>query len=323
MNKFLPYFSKVMFCLLMLTLGTTSTILVANNANLDSANLKEKTNTPDTYTAGSFFPDFESSEANQSLSAVTCNTSRTCRNGKIYTEKKVGYDCITVVIIPSCSGGKTYDASTCSCKHQTTHSNPPSYSSCNKVCDKTWCESDGTKYKQVLDRNSCSCYTVRAAKVNCGYGEVFDKNSCKCVKKQVVPAPCNIRCDSRILCDGKGNLTKKILDDKNCQCKTVSVAKPSCPTGKVYSTSNCGCIAKPTTSSNANCQSVKVTASNGTINITGLSAPQKVVKVFDANWKTVYSCSGNCKETEVIKNMHGTYYVHANFTIQLGITSVE
>ena len=353
-----------MLCsLALLTMGTSS--LVANEI---SDNFKEEINLLTDNANESFFADSNLSEDDLSLSVVKCDLKKYCENGKLYTEKQVGYDCITIVIVPTCSSGESYDAKTCACKPI------PTYNTCKKVCDKVWCDSDGTKYKQELDRKSCSCYNVLAAKVNCNYGEVFDKNSCKCVKKPVTP-PCEVKCDSRILCDGKGNLTKYILDDKNCNCKTVSVPKPVCPYDKVYSNENCGCITKPVvctktcdtkiycdgkgglttqvlnkkdckcepkkvaapncpsgkkynpttcgcdnavtppvypspTPPKVDCKGYKISGANGAITISGLTAPRQLVKVFDSKNQLVYSCTGNCKETEVIKNVTGTYSVN-------------
>jgi len=259
MNKFLLYTGRIMlFSIFLLTMGIQPNFLMANNST-----------TIVSEDSGSFFPGFTTPVESLPLSAVSCDTRRVCKNGKLYTEKKVGHDCITVIILPSCGAGKVYDPSTCSCKSasgpygSTTNSSSShvssTNSSCTKVCGKVWCEGDGTKYQQVLDRKSCSCFTVRVAKVNCSHGQVFDKSNCNCVRKPTTT------------------------------------------------------ITTPPRTTTASCNTVRVTASNGAIRVSGLKAPHKAMEVRDANRRMVFQCRGNCKESEVIPNMNGTYSVQTTF----------
>jgi len=116
-----------------------------------------------------------------------------------------------------------------------------------------------------------------------------------------------------VVCDGRGNLTKQVLNKATCNCETVSVAKPVCGQGQTYSAGSCGCAATAVIS----CDKIAITGSTGSITVSNLTAPMKTVKIFDANWQVVYSCTGgDCKATEVISNLNGTYYVNVGFYTQ-------
>ncbi len=59
------------------------------------------------------------------------------------------------------------------------------------------------------------------------------------------------------------------------------------------------------------CASVSITCANNIIRVSGLSVPVAQLIVFDSNWATVFSCSGDCNETETIAVNSGSHYVTA------------
>ena len=64
-----------------------------------------------------------------------------------------------------------------------------------------------------------------------------------------------------------------------------------------------------------NCESVQITPGTGQITISGLSAPNVIVDVFDINWNGVFRCIGQeCSTTEIISGLSsGTYRVNIQF----------
>ena len=257
MNRNLPHLWKVLLCFFYLvSVGITTVELTANHLNLEDDYKSAIATTEKENESGSFFPDFET--ATLSTSLVTCKTGFECKDGKLLTERKIGYGCITVIVTPTCHLGEKYDPHSCSCQPITTtpistHINSH-YSTCDKICDKVWCEKDGTKYKLQLDRSICDCVPVLVAKVNCNYGQVYDVNQCKCVKGHSTGSLCNKTCNTNTLCDGHGSFYKEKLDPTTCNCIKVPVQNhiPKCDdkvwcdgTGKffkdVYDQASCGC----------------------------------------------------------------------------------
>ena len=193
-------------------------------------------------------------------------------------------------------------------------------SNCDKKCNANLqCDGKGRFTREILDKY-CNCITVFVAspQPTCPVGQTYNAATCGCIG--TTPVVCTKTCDTRVHCDGKGGLTTQVLNTKDCSCETKSVAPPTCPTGKVYNPTTCGCVnavTTPTTptsnvsaGSSINCSGVKVTGDKGAITISGLTAPNQIVKVFDAKFQTVFNCSGNCKETEIVRNLVGDYSVH-------------
>ncbi|GEM_PF-2849078 len=63
------------------------------------------------------------------------------------------------------------------------------------------------------------------------------------------------------------------------------------------------------------CDAVQITPAPAQITISGLSAPNVIVDVFDSNWAGVFRCVGNeCNETEIITGLNsGTYRINLQF----------
>ncbi len=75
----------------------------------------------------------------------------------------------------------------------------------------------------------------------------------------------------------------------------------------VIQTDGCSCAGTPVGDP---CDDVSITDSNGQITISGLgSSPIAQVQVFNSNWQTEFSCSGNCNNTEVVNVPSGSYHV--------------
>ncbi|MFK7808523.1 MAG: T9SS type A sorting domain-containing protein [Saprospiraceae bacterium] len=81
-----------------------------------------------------------------------------------------------------------------------------------------------------------------------------------------------------------------------------------------------GCTCEGTTSTGGggntgggtDCDNITVNADGTTITIGGLgTAPVSKVQVFDQNWSIVFSCYGNCDDTEIIALSEGLYRVRA------------
>ena len=64
---------------------------------------------------------------------------------------------------------------------------------------------------------------------------------------------------------------------------------------------------------NATTCNISIDAGDGYLTIHGLDAPIEIVKVFDANWQTVYECTATCSNPLNIPNLPaGIYYIRAN-----------
>ncbi len=59
------------------------------------------------------------------------------------------------------------------------------------------------------------------------------------------------------------------------------------------------------------CAAVSITCANNIISVSGLSIPVSQLIIFDSNWATVFSCSGDCAETETVAVNAGSHYVTA------------
>lgn len=62
------------------------------------------------------------------------------------------------------------------------------------------------------------------------------------------------------------------------------------------------------------CTDVKVSPLANKITISGLTAPNEIIKVFDANYRILYDCFGNCEEVIQLGDLtEGTYRIYSNF----------
>jgi len=68
------------------------------------------------------------------------------------------------------------------------------------------------------------------------------------------------------------------------------------------------CLEPPTI-----CDLIGIVVENDLLRISGLTAPIEIVKVFDANYSTVYECFANCETTINLPNLAtGTYHISIN-----------
>lgn len=136
--------------------------------------------------------------------------------------------------------------------------------------------------------------------------EVFDPTTCSCIE-QVVPLPL---CTETTICDGDGNLLREIFDPTNCGCMMISIQEPFCAANQIFDENICGCVPVPTEPS---CNLVDISADTDGITIKGLTSPIEIVQIFNESWSVMYSCSGNCEETETISLSSGNYRVYVKF----------
>ncbi|MFK7981222.1 MAG: Kazal-type serine protease inhibitor domain-containing protein, partial [Saprospiraceae bacterium] len=58
------------------------------------------------------------------------------------------------------------------------------------------------------------------------------------------------------------------------------------------------------------CDNLAITSTNSTIQVSQINAPRAIIKVFDANWASIYECNDNCgTEIEVANLNAGDYHV--------------
>ncbi len=58
------------------------------------------------------------------------------------------------------------------------------------------------------------------------------------------------------------------------------------------------------------CGDVNITSTSSSIEITGLTAPIEIVKIFDSSWATIFTCFDNCGGEQIVSGLsQGTYYV--------------
>ena len=133
--------------------------------------------------------------------------------------------------------------------------------------------------------------------------EVFDPATCSCIT-QVVPLPL---CTETTICDGEGNLLREIFDPTNCSCIMIPIQEPFCAANEIFDENNCGCVPIMTEPS---CDLVGISADQNGITINRLTAPIEIVQIFNESWSVMYSCVGNCAETETISLSSGDYQVY-------------
>ncbi len=133
--------------------------------------------------------------------------------------------------------------------------------------------------------------------------EIFDPTTCSCIT-QVVPLPL---CTETTICDGEGNLLREVFDPANCSCMMIPIQEPFCAAHEIFDEDNCGCIPIITEPS---CDLVGISADKDGITINRLTAPIEIVQIFNESWSVMYSCSGNCAETETIPLFAGDYRVY-------------
>jgi coxsackievirus/adenovirus receptor len=62
------------------------------------------------------------------------------------------------------------------------------------------------------------------------------------------------------------------------------------------------------------CQNVEIQGTNSTIEITGLTAPIEIIKVYNADWDRIFECSNNCKDSISIDKLPaGNYHIDIQF----------
>ncbi len=133
--------------------------------------------------------------------------------------------------------------------------------------------------------------------------EVFDPTTCSCIT-QVVPLPL---CTETTICDGEGNLLREVFDPTNCNCMMIPIQEPFCAANEIFDEDNCGCVPVVTEPS---CDLISVSADQNGITINKLNAPIEIVQIFNESWSVMYSCVGNCMETETVPLSAGDYRVY-------------
>lgn len=137
---------------------------------------------------------------------------------------------------------------------------------------------------------------------------------------------------------GNGTLTANFAPDNNCidndndgfctdeDCNDFDANLPATPgtacndfdpntENDIYQADGCTCIGTPITSG-SNCDDININITGNTINISGLSAPNEIVKVFDIQngWSVIFSCTFDCNSVETISNLaNGDYIVAVAF----------
>jgi len=96
------------------------------------------------------------------------------------------------------------------------------------------------------------------------------------------PKPAGTTCD-----DGNANTENDVIQSDGCACAGTPIG------------------------GGGDCNDIIITPGDGTITVTGLSTPITQLQVFDPQWSTVLSCSGNnCGPTNTLNNLSaGTYFV--------------
>lgn len=157
------------------------------------------------------------------------------------------------------------------------------YTDCSEppICNENpVCNGNGIITKEVLDPNTCSCIT------------------------QIVPLPL---CTETTICDGEGNLLREIFDPTHCSCMMISIQEPFCAANEMFDEDNCGCVPIITEPS---CDLVDINADVNGITIKNLTAAIEIVQIFNESWSVMYSCAGDCEETETISLASGDYRVY-------------
>lgn len=57
------------------------------------------------------------------------------------------------------------------------------------------------------------------------------------------------------------------------------------------------------TSNSASCENLAIVSSDNQLKISGISAPNAIVKVFDNNWQFAFSCNANCEEPIILDSL--------------------
>ncbi len=74
------------------------------------------------------------------------------------------------------------------------------------------------------------------------------------------------------------------------------------------------CPTDTTTNPNPACTDIEISATSNQISITGLTAPNEILKVFNENYDLLYECIGNCTQSIAVVNLAtGNYQVNINF----------
>ena len=83
----------------------------------------------------------------------------------------------------------------------------------------------------------------------------------------------------------------------------------------VYEQDGCTCSGTPI-GGGGDCDDINISTSGSTINISGLTAPNEIVKIFDLQngWNVIFSCTFDCNSSESLSNLaNGNYIVSVAF----------
>ena len=70
----------------------------------------------------------------------------------------------------------------------------------------------------------------------------------------------------------------------------------------------------PPPSNETDCDNISITVTAGQIEISGLeTAPITKIKIFNSNWNIVFTCFGDCNDTETVNLPEGEYHVSVDF----------
>ena len=112
--------------------------------------------------------------------------------------------------------------------------------------------------------------------------------------------------------DNDGVCAADDCDDNNASIPTTPGT--SCNDGNSNTTNDViladGCTCQGTQVGGDPCDDVTISTSGNTISVTGLNTPISQVQIFNPDWTSAFSCSGNCNTSEIISGLaEGTYYV--------------
>ncbi len=136
---------------------------------------------------------------------------------------------------------------------------------------------------------------------------------------------------------GNGTLTANFSPDINCtdndndgfcaqdDCNDFNANIPTTPgttcndgdpntNNDVIQNDGCTCSGTPIVGNN--CDDINISAGNGNITISGLTAPNEIVQIFDLQngWSVILNCTFDCNNTESISNLaDGDYIVRVAF----------
>ena len=190
--------------------------------------------------------------------------------------------------------------------------------------------------------NAGSLYRFKIHDLNNGWTEVLNCVSSNCGSSQTASLPdgpyrvkiynasWTIICDQDVNLSGGGSCIDADSDGvcAAADCNDNNANLPATPgtscndnnsntTNDVILEDGCTCQGTMTGGgSNGTCSDISITASANTIDITGLTAPIEIIKIYRVNngWQLEYDCVANCGTQQSITNLvAGNYVVEVQF----------